>query len=80
VSIADARYQFEVNVFGLARLTQLLLPVMRARGAGKIINISSMGGKVYTPLGAWYHATKHPIAQPFPKCNDGPGRTANLSR
>lgn len=57
----DARYQFEVNLFGLARLTQLLLPAMRAKGAGKIINLSSMGGKIYTPLGAWYHATKHAL-------------------
>lgn len=56
-----ARYQFEVNLFGLARLTQLLLPAMRARKAGRIINISSMGGKIYTPLGAWYHATKHAL-------------------
>jgi short-subunit dehydrogenase len=60
-TIADARYQFEVNVFGLARLTQLVLPYMRERGAGKIVNLSSMGGKIYTPLGAWYHATKHAI-------------------
>lgn len=60
-TIADARYQFEVNLFGLARLTQLALPAMRAKRAGKIINISSMGGKVYTPLGAWYHATKHAL-------------------
>ncbi len=57
--IDDARYQFEVNLFGMARLTQLLLPGMREKRGGKIINISSIGGKVYTPLGAWYHATKH---------------------
>jgi short-subunit dehydrogenase len=60
-SIDDARYQFEVNLFGLARLTQLVLPSMRQKRAGKIINISSMGGKVYTPLGSWYHASKHAI-------------------
>jgi len=60
-SIADARRQFEVNIFGLARLTQLVLPYMRNQKAGKIINISSMGGKMYTPLGAWYHATKHAL-------------------
>jgi short-subunit dehydrogenase len=59
--IDTARYQFEVNLFGLARITQLLLPGMRAKGKGLVINISSMGGKVYTPLGAWYHATKPPI-------------------
>lgn len=61
VTIDDARRQFEVNVFGLARLTQLVLPGMRAKGAGKIINLSSVGGKIYTPLGAWYHATKHAV-------------------
>jgi len=60
-SLEDARYQFEVNLFGLARLTQLLLPGMRAKRAGTIVNLSSMGGKIYTPLGAWYHATKHAI-------------------
>ncbi|MEI6065465.1 MAG: oxidoreductase [Pseudanabaena sp. ELA748] len=59
--IDDARYQFEVNLFGLARLTQLLLPKMREKGEGRIINISSMGGKMYTPLGAWYHASKHAL-------------------
>lgn len=61
ISLDDARYQFEVNLFGLARLTQLLLPGMRQRRSGKIINISSMGGKIYTPLGSWYHATKHAL-------------------
>jgi len=60
-SIDDARYQFEVNIFGLARITQLVLPHMRQAKSGKIINISSMGGKMYTPLGAWYHATKHAL-------------------
>ena len=58
VPMDEARYQFEVNVFGAARLTQLVLPHMRANHAGKIVNITSMGGKIYTPLGAWYHATK----------------------
>jgi NAD(P)-dependent dehydrogenase (short-subunit alcohol dehydrogenase family) len=61
IPVDDARYQFEVNVFGPARLTQLLLPAMRERGSGTIINITSMGGKIYTPLGAWYHATKHAL-------------------
>jgi short-subunit dehydrogenase len=60
-TLDDARYQFEVNLFGLARLTQLALPYMRGQGAGKIVNISSVGGKIYTPLGAWYHATKHAL-------------------
>lgn len=60
-SMDEARYQFEVNIFGLARLTQLVLPYMREKKAGTIINISSMGGKIYFPLGAWYHATKHAL-------------------
>ena len=61
VSIDDARYQFEVNLFGLADLTQRVLPHMRAQGSGRVINTSSMGGKIFTPLGAWYHATKHAL-------------------
>lgn len=59
--IDDARYQFEVNLFGLAHLTQLLLPAMRSHRFGKIINFSSVGGKIYSPMGAWYHATKHAL-------------------
>ena len=61
IPLDDARYQFEVNLFGLAHLTQLVLPHMRALGSGRIVNVSSMGGKIYTPLGAWYHATKHAL-------------------
>ncbi len=57
-TIDDARRQFEVNLFGLARVTQAVLPHMRSNRSGTIINISSMGGKIYTPLGAWYHSTK----------------------
>jgi short-subunit dehydrogenase len=57
----EAHYQFEVNLFGMARLTQLLLPGMRAKRSGRIINVSSMGGKIYIPLGSWYHATKHAV-------------------
>lgn len=53
-----ARRQFEVNLFGLAHLTQLCLPHMRARKDGRIVNISSIGGKISTPLGGWYHASK----------------------
>lgn len=58
VPMEEARRQVEVNVFGLARMTQLVLPQMRARNGGTIINISSMGGTIWTPLGAWYHGTK----------------------
>jgi len=58
VPIEEAKRQFEVNIFGLARITQLVLPTMRKQKSGRIVNISSMGGKIYTPFGAWYHATK----------------------
>ena len=61
VPLNEARRQFEVNLFGMARLTQLVLPSMRQHKYGRIVNISSMGGKIYTPLGAWYHATKHAV-------------------
>lgn len=57
VSMDEARAQFEVNVFGAARLIQLALPHMRSQRSGTIVNISSMG-KIYTPLGAYYHGTK----------------------
>jgi len=61
VDMAEAKRQFEVNVFGLARLTQLVLPHMRQNRFGKVVNITSMGGKIYTPLGGWYHATKFAV-------------------
>jgi NAD(P)-dependent dehydrogenase (short-subunit alcohol dehydrogenase family) len=61
VPIEEARRQFEVNVFGLARLTQLVLPHMRAQRDGYIVNISSMGGKIWEPLGSWYHASKFAV-------------------
>ena len=61
VPLDEARRQFEVNVFGLARLIQLTVPHMRAQGSGRIINVSSIGGKIYEPLGGWYHATKFAV-------------------
>ena len=61
VPLDEARRQFEVNVFGLARLTQLVLPHLRAQHSGRIVNVSSIGGKMYEPLGAWYHATKFAV-------------------
>ena len=61
IPLDDARYQFEVNLFGLARLTQLVLPYMRKQHAGKIVNVSSIGGKMHAPLGSWYIATKHAL-------------------
>ncbi|QWT21569.1 SDR family NAD(P)-dependent oxidoreductase [Bacillus sp. NP157] len=61
VPMEEARRQMEVNLFGPARLIQLCLPHMRARRFGKIFNISSIGGKLATPLGGWYHASKHAL-------------------
>lgn len=60
-SIEDARYQFEVNLFGLARVTKAVIPQMREQHSGHIVNISSMGGKIYMPMGSWYHASKHAL-------------------
>jgi NAD(P)-dependent dehydrogenase (short-subunit alcohol dehydrogenase family) len=61
VSIDLARMQFETNVFGLARLTQLVLPGMREQGWGRIVNVSSLGGELTFPGGGWYHASKHAV-------------------
>jgi NAD(P)-dependent dehydrogenase (short-subunit alcohol dehydrogenase family) len=54
----EARRQFDVNVFGLMGLTRLVLPHMRKQRHGRIINVSSIGGRMTTPMGGWYHATK----------------------
>jgi NAD(P)-dependent dehydrogenase (short-subunit alcohol dehydrogenase family) len=56
--LAEARRQFEVNLFGTARLCQLVLPIMRSQNSGKIVNVSSIGGKLWEPFGSWYHAAK----------------------
>jgi NAD(P)-dependent dehydrogenase (short-subunit alcohol dehydrogenase family) len=61
VPLDEARRQFEVNVFGLARLVQLVTPLMRQQRSGKILNVSSVGGKLGAPLGAWYHTTKFAV-------------------
>ncbi len=61
VAMAEGRRQVEVNLMGLARMCQLALPMMRAQNSGRIINVSSMGGKIHEPFGAWYHATKYAV-------------------
>lgn len=61
VPMEEARRQIEVNLFGLARMSQLVIPLMRKNQFGRIINISSMGGKIYTSFGGWYHATKYAV-------------------
>ena len=61
VPLEEARRQLEVNVFGLARLCQLVLPSMRAQGSGRIVNISSVAGKVVMYFGGWYHVSKYSV-------------------
>jgi NAD(P)-dependent dehydrogenase (short-subunit alcohol dehydrogenase family) len=61
VPLDEARRQFETNVFGLMRLTQLVLPGMREQRWGRIVNVSSMGGQLTFPGGGWYHASKHAV-------------------
>ncbi len=58
VAISDARQQFEVNVFGLMRLTQLVIPAMRHQRTGRIITVTSSGDRNSEAYGAWYHAAK----------------------
>jgi NAD(P)-dependent dehydrogenase (short-subunit alcohol dehydrogenase family) len=61
VELDDVRRQFETNVFGLLRMAQLVLPGMRRQRHGRIVNVSSMGGKLTFPGGGIYHATKHAV-------------------
>ena len=61
VPIDKVRSQFETNVFGLVRMCQLVLPGMRRQGYGRIVNVSSMGGKLTFPGAGYYHATKHAV-------------------
>jgi NAD(P)-dependent dehydrogenase (short-subunit alcohol dehydrogenase family) len=61
VPMIEARRQVEVNVFGLARMTQLVLPYMRKQHFGRIINVTSIGGKMHTIFGGWYHTSKFAI-------------------
>lgn len=61
VPLQEARNQFDVNVFGLVSLTQLVLPVMRKQKSGHIINLSSVYGRLSSSFGGWYHATKHAV-------------------
>ena len=58
LNLDDVRRQFETNVIGLVRMTQLVLPAMRRQGAGRIVNVGSIGGVITTPMGSAYHATK----------------------
>jgi NAD(P)-dependent dehydrogenase (short-subunit alcohol dehydrogenase family) len=61
IPMSSVRRQFETNVFGLIRMCQLVLPGMRGAGSGRIVNLSSMGGRLTFPGGGVYHATKHAV-------------------
>jgi NADP-dependent 3-hydroxy acid dehydrogenase YdfG len=61
LDLDDVRVQFETNVFGLVRMCQLVLPAMRERRSGRIVNLSSMGGRITLPGGGAYHATKFAV-------------------
>ena len=61
VPMEDARNQLEVNIFGLARLCQLVLPTMRKQHSGRIVNISSVAGKTVFYYGGWYHVSKFAV-------------------
>ena len=61
VLMKEARRQLEVNVFGLARLCQLVLPTMRKQGSGRIINLSSIAGRVVVSMGGWYNVSKFSV-------------------
>ena len=61
VSMEDIYYQYDVNLFGLARVTKAVLPYMREKESGTIINISSVLGETYGPLAGWYLSTKHAL-------------------
>jgi NAD(P)-dependent dehydrogenase (short-subunit alcohol dehydrogenase family) len=61
VPMEKVRRQFETNVFGLVRLCQLVLPGMRRQGFGRIVNLSSMGGRLTFPGGGFYHASKYAV-------------------
>jgi NAD(P)-dependent dehydrogenase (short-subunit alcohol dehydrogenase family) len=61
IPMSSVRRQFETNVFGLMRMCQLVLPGMRGAESGRIVNLSSMGGRLTFPGGGVYHATKHAV-------------------
>lgn len=61
VTSEEAHRQMEVNVFGLAELCRLVLPAMRRQGYGRIINTSSIAGKLVMPFGGWYHVSKFSV-------------------
>lgn len=61
VPMEEAKRQFDVNVFGVGRITQLVIPYMRKQKSGRIVNITSIGGKITTPFGGWYQSSKYAL-------------------
>lgn len=61
ISLAEARRQFDVNLFGLSEMTTATLPTMRAQRSGTVIHIGSIGGKMWSLLGGWYQASKYAL-------------------
>jgi NAD(P)-dependent dehydrogenase (short-subunit alcohol dehydrogenase family) len=61
IPLAEARRQFDVNLFGLSEMTKATLPTMRAQQSGTIIHIGSIGGKMWSLLGGWYQASKYAL-------------------
>ena len=61
VPLEDARRQLEVNVFGLAEMTRLVLPAMRSQHSGRIVNIASIAGRAVFPFGGWYNVSKYSV-------------------
>jgi short-subunit dehydrogenase len=61
VTLENAKKQMEVNLFGVARMTKAVLPIMREQKSGKILNVTSIGGKMATPMGGWYYASKFAV-------------------
>jgi len=61
VSMENVRKQLDTNLLGAAELAQFVLPTMRAQGTGRIINNSSIGGDLYSPMGGWYYVAKHAL-------------------
>lgn len=60
-NLADARYMFDVNVWGLVDITREILPIMRKQKSGVIVNFSSIGGLYSFPTLAFYHGTKYAV-------------------
>lgn len=59
VSTAKVHKQLDTNLVGASELAQLVLPTMRRQQGGRIVNVSSIGGDMYSPMGGWYYVTKH---------------------